>query len=163
MLRTCLAAGTALLLSLTPAYAKNPAGSSKDAAASPARETGNKALARQIIETMWNLKNPEAAAKLFAPDYIEHMANATRPGVEGFLASTKSMLQQFPEVSATIHQIIGEGDMVAAYVHWKPRPDEPGFATGDFFRFRDGKLVEHWSVAQPVPTEDVARNSNGVF
>jgi predicted SnoaL-like aldol condensation-catalyzing enzyme len=40
-------------------------------------------------------------------------------------------------------------------------PREPGLALADFFRFEEGKVVEHWDVIQNIP--DTSANSNGMF
>jgi len=32
----------------------------------------------------------------------------------------------------------------------------------DLFRMKGGKIVEHWDVIQPIPTEGLA-NTNGMF
>ena len=49
-------------------------------------------------------------------------------------------------------RIIAEGNLVAFHNHLKPNPQDRGVAVVDIFRVEDGKLVEHWDVIQPVPT-----------
>ena len=165
MIRSTLAAATAIMLSMTGSAVagSNPASTMKRHTESTQARADNKALTREIIDTMWNRKNPEEAAKLLAPDYREHMPGTTDPSVKGFVDNAKALLVKFPTVSATIHKLIGEGDLVAAYVHWKPVPNEPGFATADFFQFRDGKLIAHWGVVQPISNDSRVNEQNGVF
>ncbi len=165
MIRTTLAAATAIMLSMTGAVVagSNPTPTIKRHAESSQARLDNKALTRAIIDTMWNRKNPEEAAKMLAPDYREHMPGTTDPSVKGFVESAKALLVKFPNVSATIHKLIGEGDLVAAYVHWKPVPNEPGFATADFFQFRDGKLIAHWGVVQPVAGDSQTNGPSSIF
>lgn len=54
-----------------------------------------------------------------------------------------------------------DGDLVYLHVHATERPDDRGKAVVDIFRVKDGKLVEHRDVIQPVP-ETVA-NQNTMF
>jgi predicted SnoaL-like aldol condensation-catalyzing enzyme len=62
-----------------------------------------------------------------------------------------------------IKRVLAEGDLVAAhsYVNLEPNsPENPGRAFADFFRLKDGKIVEHWDVIQEVPK--VSGNTNGM-
>ena len=40
-------------------------------------------------------------------------------------------------------------------------PDDPGQVVVDIFRVDDGRIVEHWDVMQPAPTE--SNDDNGMF
>ena len=47
-----------------------------------------------------------------------------------------------------MQRILVDGDL--AVVHLKAsRPGAPDTAVADFYRIRDGRLVEHWDVLQP--------------
>ncbi|MET8979378.1 ester cyclase [Streptomyces sp. NPDC004539] len=55
-----------------------------------------------------------------------------------------------PELNVSVQRVIAEGDYVAFHHHLRPNPHDPGSAVVDIFRVRDGKVVEHWDVVQPV-------------
>jgi predicted SnoaL-like aldol condensation-catalyzing enzyme len=50
---------------------------------------------------------------------------------------------------------------VIAHVHVIINPGERGNAVVDIFRIEDGRIAEHWDVAQVVPADSA--NSNGMF
>jgi predicted SnoaL-like aldol condensation-catalyzing enzyme len=52
--------------------------------------------------------------------------------------------------------------MVVTHSHITTSPDDRGNAVADFFRLnRQGKVVEHWDVIQPVP--ETSANDNTMF
>jgi predicted SnoaL-like aldol condensation-catalyzing enzyme len=66
-----------------------------------------------------------------------------------------------PQLHMDFKRIIAEGNLVAVHSHLKPNLQDRGVAVVDIFRVEDGKMVEHWDVIQPVPTQ--AANKNGMF
>ena len=71
---------------------------------------------------------------------------------------------RYPNMRLEIKRVIAEGDLVAthSYVNFEPdNPKNPGGAFMDFFRLKDGKIVEHWDVIQQVPEKSA--NNNGMF
>ena len=117
----------------------------------------NKVLVRRFVEELKNKRHLDQLGEIFAADYQEH--NATVSGFGSGIAGYKNFLNHlftaFPEDHVTIDEIVAEGDRVAY------RGTESGThlaeflgipATGksatwteiQFFRFRDGKVVEHW-------------------
>jgi predicted SnoaL-like aldol condensation-catalyzing enzyme len=109
-----------------------------------------------------NDKEPEAAAaEHIGPVYVQH--NPAAPdGAEAFSAFVRGLAQQFPELHLEIKHLVAEGDLVAVHSHVTLAPEERGNAVVDLFRLdRDGKIVEHWDVVQPVPETSVS--GNGMF
>ena len=47
--------------------------------------------------------------------------------------------------------MFAEGDYVILHVHAVREPGTRGRAIVDIFRLEDGKIVEHWDVAQDIP------------
>ena len=66
-----------------------------------------------------------------------------------------------PAKQLEIRFAIAEENMVAVYSKVTVSPGEPGIALVHFFRFREGKIVELWDLAQAPPQEDI--NENGMF
>ena len=60
-----------------------------------------------------------------------------------------------------LKRVIAEGDYVAIHHDLKFAADGPGAAVIDIFRVRDGRVVEHWDIVQPVP--EAPGNDNTMF
>jgi len=99
----------------------------------------------------------EAFDRYVAPDYIQHNPD-TADGAEPAIAVLEGFQQQFPAFSYEVKRIASEDDIVFLHVHGKTSPDDLGAAIVDIFRIEDGRIVEHWDVMQPVPTESVSKH-----
>ena len=61
-----------------------------------------------------------------------------------------------------VKRTVAQGDLVAAQVFWDQKPGETrGVAMVDIYRLENGKIVEHWDVAQDVP--ETTANDNTMF
>ena len=113
----------------------------------------NKALARRIVEEMWNTKNLNVVDEVYSPEFGGGH-EATKQFVTAHLAT-------FPDLHITIQDQIAENDLVATrYVMSGTQQGE--FAnippTGKQFtvtgiemhRFTDGKLVELWNLVDAL-------------
>ena len=120
----------------------------------------NKKNVVEFYEQAINKKDFDAASKYLGPRYIQH--NPTAPdgaeGLKGFIGFLRS---KFPESKSEIKRVFAEGDYVILHVHAVREPGTRGRAIVDIFRLENGKIVEHWDVAQDVPEK--AANSNGMF
>jgi len=103
----------------------------------------------------------EAVETYFSSDYIDH--NRDTPG--GNLAGLVQILEEqgFTEEAPndrvlTLHvdHLIAEGDLVVVHQHIE-EPGKPTLVFMDLFRVRDGRIVEHWDVIQPVPEHPANR------
>jgi predicted SnoaL-like aldol condensation-catalyzing enzyme len=60
-----------------------------------------------------------------------------------------------------VKRVFVDGDYVIAHVHVIINVGEPGNAVVDIFRVANGRIAEHWDVAQEVPVQSA--NANGMF
>jgi steroid delta-isomerase-like uncharacterized protein len=117
----------------------------------------NKSLVRRIFEEGFNQGRLAIADEIFAPDFVDHSSAPGLPatGPESFRQTAIMFRSAFPDVRATIDDLIAEGDKVVVRSTWH------GSHQGDFFgipptgkdftltaidivRVVDGKVVEHW-------------------
>ena len=129
-------------------------------AADSAQLEANKKNVVEFYEKAINQKDFEAASKYLGSRYTQH--NPTAPdgpeGLKGFLAFLKS---KFPQSHSDIKRVFADGDYVILHVHAVREPGTRGRAIVDIFKLENGKIVEHWDVAQDVPEK--AANNNGMF
>jgi steroid delta-isomerase-like uncharacterized protein len=97
--------------------------------------------------------------QLFADDFLDHTPQpGGKPDKAGVLELYRRLRQAFPDFTPEIHWQRADGDVVTTYktYHGTHRGDflgVPGtgrrvsFETVDGMRVRDGKIVEHWGVA----------------
>ncbi|MEO7715284.1 MAG: nuclear transport factor 2 family protein [Capsulimonas sp.] len=120
----------------------------------------NKALVVKFYNEFFNAHHIDAALKYLTPDYKQH-----NPGVPTGRAAIISFFgphfKQNPQSHATITQALADGDLVALHVHSQQNPKDRGLAIVDIFRVKNGKIVEHWDVVQPVPEKTA--NTNTMF
>lgn len=120
----------------------------------------NKKAVLEFYEAGLNKKDFEAASKYFGPKYIQHNPGAP-DGIEGFKTFVNFLKEKFPSSHSEIKKVFAEGDFVILHVHAVREPGTRGRAIVDIFRLENGKIVEHWDVAQDIP-EKMPHN-NGMF
>ena len=119
----------------------------------------NKALYRQFVEEVFNRGNTSAIDKLVAPDFVEH--EELPPGLptdrEGVKQLSIMLRSAFPDLKATIDDMLAEGDKVAARMTWRGThkgefmgipPTSKSVSVGviDVGRFAGDRFVEHWGL-----------------
>jgi predicted SnoaL-like aldol condensation-catalyzing enzyme len=120
----------------------------------------NKKAVLEFYEARLNKKDFEAAAKYFGPKYIQHNPGAP-DGIEGFKTFVNFLKEKFPQSHSEIKKVFADGDHVILHVHAVREPGTRGRAIVDIFRLENGKIVEHWDVAQDIP--DKMPHNNGMF
>ena len=119
-----------------------------------------KATVRAYYETAFDGQPELAVANYMGPQYIQHNPEADN-GPDAFIQFVHALRAANPEMRLDIKRIFGEGNFVITHSHLILKPNEPGLALADYFRLKDGKVVEHWDVIQPVPNHSA--NKNGMF
>ncbi len=117
----------------------------------------NKALARRVLEEMFNKGNLDVADDLLAPDYVDHDPAMPEDihGPEGFKQYVGAYRSAFPDLHLEIEEQIAEGDLVAT--RWTGTGTHDGELAGipptgkrvtlpgmEIVRISGGKLVEGW-------------------
>lgn len=122
-------------------------------------EEKNKATVLDFYDLAFNKHKPtEAAAKYIGDQYIQH--NPFVPnGVAPFTEYFEGYFKENPESHVVIAHALADGDMVALHLNSKMNKADKGEAVVDLFRLKDGKIIEHWDVIQPVPTEKTASDN----
>jgi predicted ester cyclase len=132
-------------------------------AASPAAADpeASKQLYRSYIEDVVNKRQPEAADRYLAVEFIEHNPNLPQVSPDGS-NSLRRCLPDSAYYHGEIQEILAEGNKLVVRVLWTGTQDGPfiglpasgnklRFSTADFFRVEDGKLAEHWDVVDSLP------------
>jgi steroid delta-isomerase-like uncharacterized protein len=118
-----------------------------------------KAVVRRNTEEVQGGGNFELFDELFADDFLDHTPQPGRtPDKNGARQLYKTLRNAFPDFRAEIHWQLADGDRVTTYktYHGTHRGEFLGvapagrkirFETVDVMRVRDGKIAEHWGVA----------------
>ena len=127
------------------------------------QEEINKKIVMDFYDKAINQKDFAAASAHLGDKYIQHnpLAADGPEGLKAFLEFAKTNLATY---KTEFKQVFADGDYVIVHAHARANPDDPadrGTAVMDIFRLENGKVVEHWDVAQPVPEK--ANNNNGMF
>ena len=118
----------------------------------------NMAMTRRFADEVMNRGNLRVLDELCAPNVVDH---SMPPGFPAGIAGVKQMVTMyrsaFPDMRATIEDLIAEGDKVVA--RWSATGTHRGElmgipATGKrvavtgigIDRFAGGKMVEHWEI-----------------
>jgi len=129
--------------------------------ASAADLEANKRLYRDLIDTLVNKRQPDAADRFIAEGLIEHNPNIPQ-GLAGRKRFLAALLAGFSDYHGEIQEILAEGDRIVVRTLWTGTQDGPflglppsgrkvRFTTADFFRIENGKLAEHWDVVDSLP------------
>lgn len=118
----------------------------------------NKQVIRELYEEVFCKHDLDAVVRFIHDDYIQHNPHAAQ-GKAGFVEFHKSFFAAIPDARAAINMMVAEGDFVFVYSTYTGTHTGDGLMglprTGnridydvvDMFRLRDGKLCEHWDVA----------------
>lgn len=115
----------------------------------------NKAIARELIERVFVRQEDVAIDELVATDFVPHTFGPMPPGRESLREGMKRAGAGVSDPKFEIHDLIAEGDRVAArltasarhtgtFMGLEPTGNRYSIDEIHVFRIRDGQLVEHW-------------------
>ncbi|MEJ2111718.1 MAG: ester cyclase [Acidobacteriota bacterium] len=118
----------------------------------------NKQVVRDFYEKVLNGHNLDIVDRYMHDDYIQHNPLAAQ-GSAGFIEFHKNFFAAIPDAKTTINMIVADGDLVFVYSTYAgthsgsglmglpPTGNRVQYDVVDMFRMREGKLCEHWDVA----------------
>ncbi len=118
----------------------------------------NKKILREFYEEIFQKHNLAAIDRYMHDDYIQHNPDANQ-GKAGFVEFHVGFFSAIPDHFAKVNQIVADGDLVyvfntitgthtgKGFLNFPPTGNRIKYDVVDMFRLRDGKLCEHWDVA----------------
>jgi predicted SnoaL-like aldol condensation-catalyzing enzyme len=101
------------------------------------------ATAHQAIIEIFRNRNPSAIDRFFSEPFVQHDPNITDglSGLKAFAAEVASS----PTANVTIYRTLVDGDIVMLHSKYEGLRGFAGpIIAFDLFRFKGGKMVEHW-------------------
>jgi predicted ester cyclase len=116
---------------------------------------------RRVVEEAYSQGDLKVLDDVFAPGFVEHQAGIVPPTVDGVKGSIAFLRAAFPDLRLSLEEIVASGDKTWARItargsHQGPfmgvPPTGKPFAITvlDVCRFENGKVVEHWGVADQL-------------
>jgi predicted SnoaL-like aldol condensation-catalyzing enzyme len=114
------------------------------------------ATARQAMIEIFRDRDSTAINRFFSDQFVQHDPNIA-DGLSGLRAFVTEV-RKSPTANITIYRTIVDGDIVMLHSKYEGWPgfSEPVIAF-DIFRFKNGKIVEHWGGQAP----EAAPNPSG--
>jgi predicted ester cyclase len=119
---------------------------------------GNKIVVQKLIDSVFINHDLSVLDEIMRDDYIQHNDIAAQ-GKAGFIALFQQTFIAMPDFKYQVNRLVAEDDYVAAYctvsathsggqwLNFPPRGGKLHFDVVDIFRVQDGKIAEHWDVA----------------
>lgn len=120
----------------------------------------NKKLVETLCMTVFQKHDFSRLDEIMRDDYIQHNED-TPQGKAGFKKFFEQMFKAMPDFNYTIKKIVAESDTVMMYStttathsrEWLGNPptgNKLNFDVVDIFRIENGKIAEHWDVADTL-------------
>jgi predicted SnoaL-like aldol condensation-catalyzing enzyme len=106
------------------------------------------AIARQATIEIWRNRDSTAIDRFFSQPFAQHDPNIGDglPGLRAFVTE----LANSTTTNITIYRTVVDGDIVMLHSKYEGWPGFSGPVIAfDLFRFKDGKIVEHWGGQTP--------------
>ncbi len=118
----------------------------------------NREVIELLVAEVFNGHKFDMLDKYMRDDYIQHNPDVPQ-GKTGFKIFFTNTFKSIPDFGYTIKHIVAEGDIVmlhattigthtsGEWLNHPPTGNKINIDTVDIFRFQDGKIAEHWDVA----------------
>jgi predicted SnoaL-like aldol condensation-catalyzing enzyme len=118
---------------------------------------------RGMFDELMNHRRPEAIGDYFEEDVFDHSpAPDQAPGRAGVEEMMRRLLDSDPTLRVRVDDVVVQGERVAVRETWHTAGGTWDIA--HFFRVRDGRVAEEWSLGwpgSPPPASDGSDTSEG--
>jgi len=106
------------------------------------------AIARTAMMSIFDEKDASAVNRFFADPFIQHDPNVAA-GISG-LRKYAQEIAASPAARIEIYRTLEDGDLVLLHSKYEGLKGQPtSLIAFDLFRFKSGKIVEHWGGQEP--------------
>lgn len=114
-----------------------------------AKSADNRTIVDDFVDRFYQQRDVAGAfAAHVAPGYVQH-----NPGLpDGPDAAVAALAPMFarPDARFEVKHLLVDGDLALVHLFGQGKPGTAGAAVADLYRLKDGKVVEHWDVLQPI-------------
>jgi predicted ester cyclase len=121
----------------------------------------NEELFKVFIEEGFSKGDGSVFDKYSSPDFVEHQYGFYPPNASGVKKAIENLHRAFPDFSLTIEELVIDNDKVWGRMTGRgthknqfgplpPKGKKFEITVIDIMKFKDGKLVEHWGVADKL-------------
>ncbi|CAN5554211.1 hypothetical protein BH09PSE4_BH09PSE4_21100 [soil metagenome] len=151
MLRSFVPAAALALAFASAAHAQTPGTPIRTAAgARYAAETARtRALTYAFLDQLYGKMDLRGAfMKYVDPGYIQHHPGMA-DGRDAAIASLEPLFRN-PNTRISVKQVLVDGDRIAVEIVGHMSPEDPGSVVINIFKWKNGKIIEHWDVTQAI-------------
>lgn len=139
------------ILALTGLTIMTSFASTKSQSSAAAASTNLGETARNVLIDIFRKRDLTAVDRYFAEPFVQHDPNIA-DGLSG-MKTFVSDVAKSPSTDITIYRTIVDGNRVLVHSKYIGMKNAPGpLIAFDLFRFKDGKITEHWGGQQPEAT-----------
>jgi len=109
-------------------------------------------------ETVYNKHHvKEGFDRYVGPNFRQHDSTLPDDRNAAITALSNLLTNLYPASRIVVERTVSQGDLVAAQVFWDQKPGESrGVTMIEIYRLENGKIVEHWGLAQPAAGKPAA-------
>ena len=110
--------------------------------------SSNGATAREAMASIFDRKDPSAVDRFFTDPFVQHDPNVP-DGLAG-MRQYAAEIAASPQAKIKIYRTLEDGDLVLLHSKCEGLNGHgTSLVAFDLFRFKDGKIVEHWGGQEP--------------
>ncbi|WP_150465727.1 nuclear transport factor 2 family protein [Francisella sp. SYW-2] len=113
-----------------------------------------------VLNVIFNKGNVDEVSKYLGKTYIQHYPSA-EDGPDGLITYLNGLGDKKVFTRVETRKIFACNDYVILENIFYSSKNDLGTAAINTFRVKDGKIIEHWELMEPIPKE--AKNNNGIF